>query len=176
MQDPRYGKVAIGFHWLIALCLIGQMAFGFLLDDIAPRGTPMRGPTINLHKSFGMVLGLLILARVGWRLWHQPPGWPASMAAWQQRAALWGHRALYVCMLVLPLSGYLGSNFSRNGVVFFGLKLAPWGPNLPEVYRVFNTIHVVTAWLLALLIAGHVLAALKHALVDRDEVFSRMLP
>jgi cytochrome b561 len=176
MDAARYGRIAILLHWLIGGALLAQIAFGFLLDDIAPRNTPARAGVINLHKSIGIVLGLLILARIVWRLRHAPPAWPASMSAWQRRAAEWGHRALYVCMLVLPLSGYVASNFSKHGIRFFGMALKPWGPDLPAVYAVFNGLHIATAFVLCALIVGHVLATLKHVLIDRDAMFGRMWP
>jgi cytochrome b561 len=98
------------------------------------------------------------------------------MPAWQRRAARLGHGALYACMVVMPLSGYVGSNFSKYGVKFFGRTLAPWGPDLPAVYEVLDRVHVVTGWLFTALIAGHVLAALQHAFVARDGVFARIWP
>ena len=174
--SARYTSVAIALHWLIGVALLAQIAFGFLIDDIAPRGTPARSATINLHKSFGIVLALLIAARLLWRLAHRPPEWPMSMPAWQRSAAQLSHRALYACMLVMPLSGYIGSNFSKHGVKFFGFALQPWGPDWPAVYAFFNGLHVVTAFLFCALIAVHVAAALKHLLADRDEVFARIWP
>lgn len=176
MQTLRYDRVAVTLHWLIGLALLGQIGFGFMLDDIAPRGTPARAATINLHKSFGMVLGVLIVVRLAWRMRHAAPAWPAVMSATQQRAATFGHRMLYACMLVMPLSGYTASNFSKHGVKFFGTALKPWGADLPQVYNFFNAIHVSTAVVFSALILGHVAIALKHALVDRDGVFSRILP
>jgi cytochrome b561 len=176
LTADRYGRVASALHWLIGLALIGQLAFGFSLDELAPRGTPARGVVINLHKSAGMVLGLLIALRLAWRLAHRPPGWPFGMPVWQRRAARLGHIALYVCMVVLPVSGYVGSNFSKHGVKFFGHPLAPWGADLPRLYEALNLLHVFTAWLFTLLVAGHVAVALKHAFIDRDGVFGRIWP
>jgi cytochrome b561 len=175
--DPnRYDKVASALHWLIGIALLAQITFGLLLDEIAPRGTPSRGAVINLHKSVGIVLGIAIVLRLAWRWRHRPPAWPASMPAWQQRAARLGHAALYTCMAVLPVSGYIASNFSKRGVNFFGRALPPWGPDMPGVYSAFNLVHVVTGWALAVLVAGHVLVALKHALIDHDAVFARIWP
>ena len=176
VPGDRYDRVAAVLHWLIGVALLAQIVFGFLLDDIAPRGTPSRAAVINLHKSFGIVLGLAIVLRVAWRLAHRPPAWPASMTAWQGRAARVGHGALYACMIVMPVSGYVGSNFSRHGVKFFGQSLAPWGPDLPPVYNALNGLHVATGWLFAALVAGHVLAALQHAWIARDGVFRRIWP
>jgi YVTN family beta-propeller protein len=175
-RAARYDRVAMILHWAIGLALLGQVVFGFLLDELAPRGTPARGPVINLHKSFGLVLLALILLRLGWRLAHRPPPWPAGMAPSLRRAALWGHRALYACMLLMPLSGYIASNFSQHGVKFFGLALKPWGPNLPGVYSFFNGMHVALAWAFSALIAGHVAFALLHLFVRRDGLFQRMWP
>ena len=171
---PRYDRVAASLHGLIAVWLIGQIAFGFLLDGLAPRGTPSRGLFINLHKSSGMVLFLLIALRLWWRLRHPPPALPSSISAAQQRLATLGHRALYACMVVMPLSGYIASNFSKHGVKFFGVALKPWGPDLPAVYGVFSQLHNVTAWLFTALILGHVAMALKHQLIDKDGLLARM--
>jgi cytochrome b561 len=176
LAPPHYDRVAASLHWLIGLALLAQIAFGFLLDDIAPRGTASRGAVINLHKSVGIVLGLLIVARLAWRLAHAAPAWPATMPAWQIAAARWGHRALYACMIVMPVSGYVGSNFSRHGVRFFGHAWPAWGPDLPRVYDALNLVHVGTAWVFSALIAGHVLAALHHAAIARDGVFGRIWP
>jgi cytochrome b561 len=175
--DPsRYDSVARALHWLIAAALLGQIVFGLLLDEIAPRGTPARAGVINLHKSLGIVLGLLIVLRLVWRLRHRPPPWPIAMTGAQRLAATWGHRALYAAMLALPASGYIASNFSKHGVKFFGLVLKPWGADLPEVYKAFNSMHELLAWVLMLLIAGHLAMAIKHALLDRKGLFARMSP
>ena len=175
-RGTRYTRIAIALHWLIGAALLGQIAFGFLLDEIAPRGTPARGGVINLHKSFGLVLAALILLRLGWRLGHPPPRLPAALPRWQQSLAPIGHRALYACMLLMPTSGYIASNFSKHGVKFFGVALKPWGPDLPAVYDAFNALHVGTAFVFTALIAGHIAMALKHAFIDRDDLIDRMWP
>ena len=97
------------------------------------------------------------------------------MTPGQRRAARLMHRALYACMVVMPLSGYVASNYSKHGVKLFGLALRPWGPDLPQVYALLNGLHIAAAYVFCALVAGHVLSALKHALIDRDEVFSRVL-
>jgi cytochrome b561 len=98
------------------------------------------------------------------------------MPAWERVAAKWSHVLLYVCMIVMPLSGYTASNFSKYGVNFFNsLKLPPWGVDNAAIYDVFNTTHLVTSLIFVTLIALHVLAALRH-LLKRDGVFRRMWP
>jgi len=172
----RYDRVAAWLHWGIGALLLAEIVFGLLLDDIAPRGTPARAGVINLHKSFGIVLGVLIVLRIVWRLGHAPPPWPPSMSAARQRAANAGHVALYACMLVAALSGYIGSNFSRHGVRFFGAELAPWGPDWPRAYAFLVGVHDVSSYLLLALTIGHVAMALRHALVEHDGIFDRIVP
>ena len=175
-NEDRYGRTASLLHWLIGVALIAEIIFGFLLDDIAPRNTPSRAAVINLHKSFGIVLGVLTVLRLLWRLRYRPPRWLSDMPAWERRAARFGHHALYLCMLVVPASGYIASNFSKHGVRFFGQLFKPWGPDLPNVYAAFNLLHVVSSWLFTALVLGHVLIALKHALLDRDGSMARISP
>lgn len=175
-EQIRYTGTAIALHWLIALLLLGQFAFGLMLNDI-PRGTPERGFYVNLHKSSGILIGLLILLRLGWRLTHRPPPLPNTTPHGQRRAARVSHIALYVCMIALPLSGYLASNFSKHGIKFFNaVRWAPWGPDDKTWYAIFNGTHHLAALLLALLVAVHVLAVAKHMLIDHDGLLLRMWP
>jgi cytochrome b561 len=169
----KFTRTAIALHWLIAVLLIGQFGFGWLLGEI-PRNTPARGFWTNQHKSVGLVIGVLILLRIVWRLRHAPP--PALlMPAWQRRAADASHLAMYACMLVMPLSGYLASNFSKHGIKLFNaVRLAPWGSDDKLLYAFFNQTHKVTAVVFAVLIGVHLLAVLKHMLIDRDRLLSRM--
>jgi cytochrome b561 len=172
----RYDRIAAWLHWGIGVLLLIEIAFGLLLDEIAPRGTPARAGVINLHKSAGIVIGLLILVRIAWRFAHAPPPWPATMSIRRQRAADVGHVLLYACMVVAPLAGYLGSNFSKHGVRFFGWALAPWGPDWPAAYSLLVGLHDASTYLLLALTIGHVAMALKHAVIERDGIFARIAP
>jgi cytochrome b561 len=173
--SQRYGRVAIVLHWLVAALISAQIAFGWFLEGV-PRGTPMRGLYVNLHKSTGLTIALLIVFRLGWRLTHPPPPLPSFVPAWERVASRVNHLALYICMLLMPASGYIASNFSKYGVKLFNVVLLPpWGVDDKRIYAVFNTIHIVTSYLFVGLIALHVFAAGRHAL-RRDGVFARMLP
>jgi cytochrome b561 len=171
----RYDRFAIALHWLLAVALLAQIGLGWYASDI-PRGTPARGWFINLHKSVGITLAVLLVVRLAWRLRSGAPAWPATMSRLQVLAARTAHAALYACMLLLPLAGYLASNFSKHGIKYFNtVLLPPWGADLPQVYRFLTGLHVALSWVLVSLIALHVGAALLH-LVRRDGVFARMLP
>jgi cytochrome b561 len=174
MITSRYTRTAIALHWLVAVLILFQIGFGWYLGEI-PRHVPARGIMVNLHKSVGITVGLIILLRLAWRATHPAPAFPSSMLPWQVRLARWAHRALYACMLVMPLSGYVATNFSKFGIKYFGLfVLPPWGVVSKPTYELLQSVHVWTSYLFVALIGGHVLAALKHLIVDRDDVFRRM--
>lgn len=171
----RYTSTAVVLHWLLVIAILAQVVFGWFLGDV-PRGSPERTIYVNLHKSTGMVIGVIILLRLYWRLTHPAPPLPSSMPYWERAAAHWSHVLLYVCMIVMPVSGYVASNFSKFGVNFFNsIKLPPWGVDNSTIYGFFNGTHVTTSFIFVTLIALHVLAALRH-LFRRDGVFSRMWP
>jgi cytochrome b561 len=171
--EASYTRTAIALHWLIAAFLFGQILLGWYVDEI-PRGTPARSWYVNLHKSIGITLGVLIVFRVFWRVRHPPPPLPSSLASWQRIAASVSHRSLYACMLIMPLTGYIASNFSEYGVRYFNsVLLSPWGIENERIYGFFNGAHVVTSYVFITLIAVHIVSALRHAVL-RDGVFRRM--
>jgi cytochrome b561 len=119
---------------------------------------------------------LVILIRLIWRVTHRAPALPAFVPGWERVLAQASHFGLYLCMILMPLSGYIASNFSKWGVNFFNaVKMPAWAPENHAVYAVLNTTHVVTSYVFVALIALHLLAAINHA-VRKDGIFSRMLP
>jgi cytochrome b561 len=173
VNGERYTRTAIVLHWLLVLAFFAQIAFGWFLEDV-PRGTPERTIYVNLHKSTGILIALLVFFRLYWRVTHPAPPLPPAMPTWERAAAKASHVLLYVCMFVMPLSGYIASNFSKYGVNFFNsVKLPPWGTDDKAIYGFFNGTHVITSWIFVTLIAVHALAGLRH-LVKRDGIFNRM--
>jgi cytochrome b561 len=173
-EIKKYKPLAIFLHWLLALAIIAQSGLGKYMADI-PKGTPDRAYFFNLHKSIGIVIALFVLWRIAVRLKNSPPALP-PMPNWERIAATASHHLLYACMIILPLSGYIGSNFTKYGVKFFGYPFVPWGPENKGMYEIFNTAHIVTANVMLVIIALHIMAAMKHALIDKDTVLARMLP
>ena len=104
----------------------------------------------------------------------RPPDVHASL---EVQASKISHALLYMCLIVMPLSGFAGSQFTKYGVNYFGLfKIPPMGSENKIVYDLLQGVHEVTATLLIALVVIHVLAAFKHLLINRDNVFQRMWP
>jgi cytochrome b561 len=173
---PRYTKVAVTLHWLIAALVIVQLILGWWMIEIPKQPVGVRAFWFNLHKSIGMTIALLALVRIAWRFRHPAPPIPVYVPAWQQRAAAISHVLLYACLLGMPLVGFLGSTYSGYPIRYFGIALPEWGYKSDSLKGFFSAAHLALAWVFMTLIALHTAAALKHLLIDRDAVFWRMWP
>jgi len=176
----KYTPRAIALHWLLALLILCLMAVGFTMTDLPKGPDSPRGMVYNWHKTFGMIAGLLILYRYWWRSKNPPPILPPEVPQWEVRLANVSHRLLYACMFIMPVSGYLGSNFHPKGygVKLFNsdaLHLEAWGWPSEELYAIFSGTHEAAAAVFAALIGLHIVAAMKHLLSGSD-VFRRMMP
>jgi cytochrome b561/polyisoprenoid-binding protein YceI len=167
----RYSTVAVALHWIIALALAFQLALGFAM----PNGPEGFGP-YQLHKSVGITILLLSLARLAWRVTHRPPD--AVEGGFQGFLAKAVHTLLYVFMIGAPLTGWALVSTSSIVVptVFWGV--IPW-PHLPlpqGLGELFEQGHELLAWVGLALIVLHVAGALRHQLLLRDGLLRRMAP
>lgn len=174
-SEARYDAFAITLHWLVALLVIAQFAWGWWMLDIPKQPPGPRADAFNLHKSFGMTIFALMLVRGAWRLGHSPPPLPA-MPRWQAIAAKINHGLLYAALLLLPLVGYLGSVASGYPVKYFGIVLPAWGSKNEVIKSALSLAHLALSWVLAAAVLLHIAAAMKHALIDGDGLILRMWP
>lgn len=172
-SEGRYTTVAIVLHWLIAALVMAQFAFGWWMQTIPKDPPGMRAGAFNLHKSVGLTILALMLLRLAWRLMHKPPALP-SMPQWQALLARTVHIGLYVLLIALPLTGYLGSSFSGYPVKFFGITLPSWAAKNVAAKEWMSAAHLAIGWALAVAFTLHVAGAIKHAVLDRDGLLSRM--
>jgi cytochrome b561 len=169
----RYDRASIALHWLIGLAVLAQIALGVWMLGLPKAPAGLRAGWFNLHKSLGLTIAALVVIRLLWRLRHRPPALPEGLPAPQRAVAAATQGALYACLLVLPLSGYLGSSFSGYPIRYFGFALPGWGWDWPAAKALLSAVHLGATWLLAALLLLHVSGALWH-LARRDGVFARM--
>jgi len=174
----RWGAVARFFHWTMAVLIVGMLVLGTLMVDWPDGELQTKFVLYQWHKSFGfVVLGLLVL-RALWRATQPVPPLPAGTSRLIRRASALSHGALYALMLLLPVTGYLMTSTSTLGVptMLFGVVEVPHllGPDA-RLEAVFKTMHRWVGNALIVLLAVHVLAALKHGIIDRDGVWTRMV-
>ena len=171
-----FNNTAILLHWVIAFLLMVQFLIGLDMVDI-PKGPESPRPFwFNTHKSIGIVLGCLILFRLYWRLRSGVPEFPAGSAMWERIAANLSHKLLYFCMILMPTSGLVGSLFSKYDLVFIGIKIPKLLEHDPLIKELMTITHQWTAYFFLTVICIHILAAVKHMVIDCDGVFERMMP
>jgi cytochrome b561/polyisoprenoid-binding protein YceI len=177
----RYSTGAIIIHWLIAALIVVQVLLAWRMDG--PH-TPQSFAITQLHKSDGVLILMLSLARVAWRLMNPPPPMPTTMAAWERILASLTHVGFYAVMLGMPLTGWMMVSSSRTHIPTLLYGTVPW-PDLPgghgaaqHLMHVVGTQgHQLLAYGLYVLLALHVGGALKHQLFSHDEpVLARMAP
>jgi len=177
-SSTSYTRVAKILHWLVALFILANFAMGLRMEYFPgyAHTTPEWKEIFFWHGSIGALVLWLALARIIWRAGHQPPALPASVPAWQKWAAHGVHALLYVTMLALPLSGYVHRVAGNNPVSFFGLWNWPSVLSRDEPLRVqAGEVHLGFVIVLGCLLLLHFGAAIKHLLIDRDDVVKRML-
>ena len=173
LPRDRYDSVAMFFHWTIAILILANIPLGALSEQIE---TGLGTSPMWLHKSIGLSVLLLSVARLGWRLTHRPP--PPVMEGWRARIAGSVHWAFYVLIIAVPATGWMRSSASGYPLRWFELFDVPKfaiTPKSAEAAAV-ATAHEWLAWTMAALIALHIGAALHHGWVKRDRVVRRMWP
>ena len=171
-----FNKTAILLHWGVAFLLMVQFLIGLDMVDI-PKGPDSSRPFwFNTHKSIGIILGCLILFRLYWRLRSGVPESPAGSASWERIAANLSHRLLYFCMILMPISGLVGSLFSKYDLLFVGIKIPKFFEHDAFIKELMTITHQWTAYIFLGIIFIHILAAVKHLIIDCDGVFERMMP
>lgn len=186
MTQARYSTVAIILHWLIAALLVWIVLLGWEASDV--QGSAKIAP-LQLHKPLGITVLLLTLARLGWRLTHRPPAISPHLKPWERRLARVVHWGFYVILLALPLSGWAMVSASKLITVFpidmFGLFNWPalsFLTNLPadqmkSTHDLLEDAHHLMAKIVVYgLVPMHVLGALKHQFIDKDNELARMIP
>lgn len=175
----RYTRTAMLLHWVLGLALIGLFGVGIYMTGLP--FSPQRLKLYNWHKWAGITLLTLSALRLTWRLAHRPPALPApisqAMPAWQKWAHHGTHVLLYVLFFAVPLIGWAYSSAAGFPIVFLGLwQLPDFVPVSKDLAEAIKPWHQYTAFTLAALVLLHIAAALKHQIVDRDGLLTRMLP
>ncbi len=181
-QRSHYSTVAIWLHWIIAFIVIGNLIGGLTIDywfDSPDPAMKATGATImGLHKSLGLTVIVLTLARLAWRIANPPPPLPSHMTPLELGLAKATHGLFYALMLLMPLSGWAMVSTAKRvaPVSWFGVVEVPALPLSRGLSEVFDASHLLLGYLAFAVIVLHVAGALKHHFLDRDDVLARMIP
>ncbi len=174
-----FGSVAKSFHWLSAFLVISLLFLGFFMGDI-PKSTAWHKIAKNWHQLLGLFLLILVVLRSLWSLINIKPqsvGKPSKLELFLIKLT---HTILYIFMFIIPVSGWIMS--SAKGKLVKLPTLAGYHfamPGIPldiNLAKLAHQLHEIFAWILVVLITLHVLAALKHHFIDKDNILKRILP
>ena len=174
-NPSRYSPVAQALHWLVALLVASQIWLAitaFRAPDPAEAAA-----LLARHRPLGLMIMLLMLARLGWRLANPPPPLPVTLNRPGRALARLTHRGFYVLLIAIPMVGWVKAGADGVAVQLAGtLTLPSLASPDPDVARTLRATHLYLNTMLLALLPLHVLAALWHQLWRRDGTLLRMLP
>ena len=180
-SSSTYGGVTKTFHWLTALMMFTVIPVGYFTNpDIATTDADIARAAwmFSVHKTLGVVLFFVALARILWAISQPKPGLLNADNIPEAFAAETIHWLLYGSLVLAPLSGWIHHAATTGFAPIwlpFGQTL-PFVPKDPAFADFMSGLHFVLVWTLVAAIGLHVAGALKHHIIDRDETLRRMLP
>ncbi|MEM7546425.1 MAG: cytochrome b [Pseudomonadota bacterium] len=177
-----WGLPARILHWAMSLMIFGLIAVGFYSAEVT-QDLMLQFTLVQLHKSWGFTVFVLVLIRIVWRLMNPTPALPEAMPKRERLIAHGVQYLLYALMIIMPLSGWLMASASELQELYgiknkvFGLfeMPDPFVPGSSALEEIFASIHFWCALLLTLVLLAHIAGAVKHHFVDRDPVLRRMI-
>jgi len=183
--SENYGTVAKWLHWITALLFLGSYISVYYRHWFTEEKTPENWTALQLHLSIGITIAVVVMLRVLWKFSNRSPDLePGSRL--EHLAAKLGHLALYAVMLIMPITGYFGTGVDTEYFFLFDITsfkdteyfLFNYGDimSFKEFEKPIDFIHkdIMGAWVVWLLILGHVSAALYHQFVKKDRTLQKM--
>lgn len=185
--DDTYGLIAIFFHWIVAFSFIMNYMIIYYREWFTEHKSDQGKVLISYHTAIGVSILVFVVLRIIWKFMNkQPRNVPGTPQ--EHLAAHWAHILLYVAMIVLPLSGYLGTGGSSQLFFFleiprfadtniFSTVIEGWmGLSWEQFEAPMDFIHKKGgAYVVSILIALHAGAALYHHFIRKDVVLKRMI-
>jgi cytochrome b561 len=179
----KYTPVGVTFHWVMAALIVYQLYSGWAMQRYLVGADKL--DAYQLHSEIGLTILLLGALRLVWRLIVPGPINDADSQGWKTTAAHATHAAFYTLFVVLPVSGWAtwsaiqpARPLQLAGLV--PIPTMPFHSLSPEwqrwILHAAEDVHVTAAIVLAVLVPGHALLALKHHFWDKDDVLEGMLP
>ena len=182
-----YGSIAKWLHWSTAVLFLGSYISVYYRHWFTEKETPENWIALQLHLSIGVTITVIVALRIIWRLSNRVPDLEPGTKL-EHLAAHVGHLALYAIMVIMPVTGYIGTGVNteyfflfdipkfEDTQLFTTLVSDGLGMTFKEFEKPVDFIHkdIMGAWVVWLLILGHVSAALYHQFVKKDRTLYKM--
>ncbi|WPY01315.1 Cytochrome b561 [Candidatus Trichorickettsia mobilis] len=167
----EYGIVAKLLHWAIAAVILGMIIVGFVMSGMA--SSELKFQIYGIHKATGVMLLFFIFLRLIWKLINVSV--VVEMPLWQHLAAKAGHLLLYLLMFAMPISGMLMSLMSGHDISIYGFYTIKTITKNELIGKTSWMLHGYFAWVFVGVIVAHVLAALYHHFIRKDNVLKNII-
>lgn len=175
MSAKAYTIVASYYHWMVAAPLMGSIA-SVLIAQQSPKED--KGKWMWRHKSLGLLTGIIVAPRVGYRLFNAAKyqiGHPTNTGPIEGKLADVSHMALYAFMTIMPASGIAMGYFGGKGLPFFWTTIPGAAVANGDIAKQSFSIHKTLGTYGKFLIPIHIGGALKHS-VAGSSIWSRVNP
>ncbi|MGN7126131.1 cytochrome b [Methylorubrum thiocyanatum] len=171
---PRSSRTAQALHWLTSVLVLAVLPLAWVATSLA-RDAAAKPVLFQFHKSVGLTILALVVARILWRTFNPPPpevSEPAGLAL----IARVSHWLLYAVFLLMPVSGFLLSAFNGSTTQFFYLFPIPGFEKNEAIRNLLQSVHLAGQWAVYALVLLHIAGTVWHVAIRRDGVLDRMLP
>lgn len=168
-NDPhRYGRVSRILHWTTALLFIFMIPTG-IFTSMIPSDSWVRTGYIVIHKTIGIIIFALVIARIIWNRRSKRPALDSSLKPMDRKLAHKAHILLYVLMIAVPVTGYFMTSFHGYASYFFTIEIPPLVAE-SDIYQVWGFFHkYLLQYLVYLILGAHILGVLKHHFIDKHK-------
>lgn len=175
MKNEKYHLILRAVHWLMAVVILTMLISGFYMKNL-PIDNPIKFSIYGIHKATGVSILILVILRIILRLFLYVPPLPQNFSQVTIFATKVVHFALYILMILIPLSGYVMSSASgRNIKYFFNFDIPLIIAENKTIAELSSQLHFILAYLLMSFIALHLLGTIKHLIVDKQNILRRMV-
>ena len=173
VTPERYGAFARALHWTVVVLLVALIAGGKFAHGLE-YGDPLKPTVVQVHRTIGLAMFVVMLVRLGWALVDARPAPLASLKRWELYLSKAVHYAFYFLLLAIPVIGHLYSGASVDDVRYLGFSLPSAAEFSREASDRLHHAHETMANVTGLLVALHVAGSLKHHYIDKTPIFGRM--
>jgi cytochrome b561 len=173
-NQQKWNPLSQIFHWLMFIIIICMFVVAYIMADMEP--SDLKWQLYMLHKSTGFLMFLLVFLRLGWRKISKIPDYPATMPNWQKKAAEINIWILYALIILMPLSGLAMSLFGGHDISVYNFFIIPAITKVAWLGDFFHEVHEFISSAIYGIVGLHIIAALYHHFIIKDNILKRMLP
>lgn len=174
-SSSRFGLISIIFHWLIALLTLSLFGLGVWMVELDYYSVWYQVAPW-WHKNVGVCLLVLVLIRWVWQVFSPSPLALSTIPSWQRISAHIVHEVMNILIVFICLAGYFIVTAKGQALsVFDWLHIPATLTGIANLEDIAGDLHALAAYILMVIIGLHVVAALKHHFINKDNTLLRIL-